>query len=67
MKHLMRRVVSYVDEELGCVGSKEETVQEVTGAPFMKHLNPCRIQRAQALLINTERQLKMEGSVLVSA
>ena len=27
MKYLMRRVVSYVEEEPGCVGSKEETVQ----------------------------------------
>jgi transcriptional regulator GlxA family with amidase domain len=32
----------------------------------MKYLNQCRIQRAQALLINTERQLKMEISLEAS-
>jgi len=32
----------------------------------MKYLHLCRIQRAQALLINTERQLKMEISLEAS-
>jgi transcriptional regulator GlxA family with amidase domain len=32
----------------------------------MNYLNQCRIERAQALLINTERQLKTEISLEVS-
>jgi len=47
-------------KNLGALGSRRRQFKQVTGSPFMKYINLYRIQRAQAPLTNTERQLKTE-------